>query len=214
MGGSPATGGAPGMGGASGGAPGTGGTPMCTEGKGQDGLISDFTHQAVSLARDGREAEVWQIYNSGPESLLSVVTDGGQYYLHAKIDWLSGSCGVPMNASCYDASAYTGVRFSVRSAQAFATEARVAIRARATVPVSEGGSCALADPVRCYDAFYVDFDAGTTWTTLSFPWSAFHQTAGTNPQPGYAFEGEMMSLLFAPQTGYPLDIFLDDVSLY
>jgi hypothetical protein len=88
------------------------------------------------------------------------------------------------------------------------------VRALRTVPTTEGGTCALPDPVDCYDSFQTEIVIPDAMTTVSLPWSMFRQPGYTNPLPGYAFQRELMSVLIGASTGYQLDVVVDNVRLY
>jgi hypothetical protein len=193
------------------GAAGMGNDPECAVGAGTNGLISDFTNGAFGRPNDNRSQESWDVYNANPDALLGV--ESGE--LHCSIEWLSGACGVPLSDSCYDASAYSGIRFDVTHAEAaVGAEAIVWLRVLATVPTSEGGTCTL-DEGLCYDSYRAVFTVPSTWSTLSFPWSSFAQPGFSNEQPpSYEFEAEVMSILVSPTEGNPLSVLIDDVELY
>jgi hypothetical protein len=183
----------------------------CAVGAGTNGLISGFQNQARGEAFDGRTAEYWQVYN---QATMGLEPDGVNYYLHCAAPNLDQSCGVPLTASCYDASQYSGVELKIRFAglPASPKKARLALRTLATVPRAEGGHCDLG--VYCNDSYRYDFDVDSTWQSVMIPWGLFAQAGFGRAPAGYVPEAEIMSILIAPQNGYALDVDIDDLALY
>jgi hypothetical protein len=192
-----------------------GGPVGCVVAAGTDGLISDFTNQAITYALDGRTSEPWQVYNLTPGmDMMSVATDGVNYFLHCVLADLDATCGVRMTKTCYDARAYTGLELTFKEGQPFDGKALLALRTLATVPRSEGGNCDLG--INCNDSFHVNLNVpGTGWSgAMRIPFSQFAQAGFGLAPPGYVAQAEIFSIAIAPQPGVGVDIDIDDVQFY
>jgi hypothetical protein len=193
---------------------GDGGPVGCTVAAGTNGLISDFSNQAVTYALDGRTSHTWQLYNpAAGTDMLGVGSDVTGFFMRCTLNDVQAVCAAGMAARCYDARAYTGLQFRFKEGQAFAGKAVFALQTLATIPPSEGGTCTLG--ANCYDSFHVNLDVPATWTGIvRFPFSTFGQSGFGPAPPGYIPQSEIVSIAFAPQAGVGADIDVAAVSFY
>ena len=104
-------------------------------------------------------------------------------------------------APCYDASAYDGISFWLKGDPSKAPEVKLSILTPGTVPVAEGGSCAGAPGMECYDHATVHFfKVSNVWTRYAITWQQLAQYwVGSAKFPrGFRPETRIIGVNFSP----------------
>jgi hypothetical protein len=208
-----------GGGGSAGSAGSAGSTGACTQARGDAPLFDDFEDgDGLIIAADGRGGAHWQARNDGtgvadqPQGLLvpeSMPDGGAGYALRISGVGVTGwgtEMTVPMD--CYDASAYAGFAFRIRSTHSL----NAGVITPDTLPLSAGGRCTGT----CYAHFEKRIAASDDFTYHEIRWSELKSWV---LQGELVNEAEFMGLRFqaARQTDAliatePYEIWLDDVA--
>jgi len=205
-------------------------TPDCDE-----GLVDDFEGYTGVIYQQAGRAGAWYTYNdmTGGEQVL-VLHDSpghaGEHSLHTSgngfTQWGAG-VGANMNQPngtllkhAYDASAYTGLRFTYRSASMMRLVVHTLATTPTTDPYTEGGLCSGAESTDCL-GFTVDTGEGdgweypvaSGWTTIEVPFDALEQPSwSTAPK---AFEPDtLVSISFESPGAAPFNFWIDDLTFY
>jgi hypothetical protein len=181
--------------------------------EGRSPLVDDFedNNELVALleARNG----YWVVItDTDPESsepvLLPLLRPEGsptnRYALHVsgptRTKW-GASVQLELGPTCYDASAYRGIAFSVRGpGHLFA-----GVREVDAVPVERGGTCTTA----CYSSHLRHLEAFDRWTRVEIEWSELHQEGKAEPANPRRLSG--LEFLVRPEDT-PYDLWIDDVA--
>jgi hypothetical protein len=148
-------------------------------GDADDLLIDDFATDDFLVPQHGSRIGEWYQFADGTADVdisHDAGVDGEDFAIHIEggpfESWGAGF-GLTLNQpdadgvmggglSCaYDASAYSGIRFSVRGAGTF----RVTVQSMNVVPPSGGGTCDSS----CYDAHTARFEATDDWQEITVP---------------------------------------------
>ncbi len=180
-------------------------------------------HLAAFFA-DKRAGEWWEAHfpDNGATASLAVQPSTGAspssaYALHfsgtAPGGW-GATAGIAIS-DCYDASAYSGIGFSIKGNPAAGNSW---IKFSVHTPVSEpepAGGCSAADEAagKCRDHFAVQVPLTNSWVRHNLTWADLGQKCPSNVSPGYVPGAEIITLSFSimdREAGY--DFWIDDFS--
>ena len=210
-------------GGSSGTAGSTGSTNFeCTvrAGDANDPVIDDLATDDFLVPHNGDRTGEWYSFSDGTaEVAVSHVpgSDGENYAIHIEggpfESWGAGF-GLTLNqpdadgaasnglACAYDASAYTGISFSVKGSGTF----RITVQSMDVVPPSGGGTCEST----CYDAHTKRLEATGDWQQIVVPFRTLEQRGfGTPLDLDLA---NLRSIQFEVNSPSAINLTIDDIS--
>ena len=186
-------------------------------------LIDDMEANVSTIPeRDGR-AGVWYTFDDGqggtqspapfgpflpdatddglPGSTHARRTQGGGFTSYAGFGFDLNNRGGTRQS--YDASAYTGIVFWMRSS----TNVRVLFPTVATAPISEGGTCSVA----CDDSFGLALTPTQIWTEYTVGFAQLQQLNASSAR----FDPKtLLGIAISMPAGQDFDVWLDDVGFY
>jgi hypothetical protein len=206
-------------------------TPDC-----DPGVIDDFEGSTGVIYEQSGRAGAWYAYNdmSGAEQWLVLHGSPGHASEHALHTWgdafTDWGAGVGANLNqpsgtllkqAYDASMYTGLRFTYRSESRMRLTVHTLGTTPTTDPYTEGGTCNETQPSNCI-GFTVNtgegdgwvYPAASDWTTIEVPFSVLAQPSWSTV-PDRVFEpSTMVSIAFEALKATPFDFWIDDLTFY
>jgi hypothetical protein len=128
----------------------------------------------------------------------------GLYSSYAGIAALMNNAVIGQIPRTFDASSYTGVRFTAMGSGGL----KVVVQTSATESTTYGGTCALTS---CYGASYtVSGLSATTWNTFQVPFTSI----ALNPGNAAFSKSDVWSIEFQPALTSSFDIWIDDLMFY
>jgi len=184
------------------------------KGGGSSPLISDFEDGLMIKVGDGHGAAGnWANFGGGTLAAAAGGNPGQALHLSFANDAAPAflTFGAPL-ATCYDATAYTGLSFDIKGACGGADNIRVNLATPVTTRAT-AGACAV-DASTCGDAYGVNVTAPVDWMKISHPWADFMQRSfGATGPVGYMPQSRIIEIDIGTNASVAsCDLWIDNVA--